>query len=1190
MMKKFKQLILSALTLGCAASIAASVLVAGGAVIAPKAEEETSTKINTVDEFLLGAWIQYYSEDIKSYKEQTEELARCGMNLIDLPLCFSGSFTASSSSVTNDPDFWNYLQEYTQPINMYWLYYGSDPYNFQASYDDVKDLDNCVGYHLKDEPGSALLDSLSETVKEFVAGDPTRIPFVNMYPSYAGATNLGGTYRDYLTKWVNLVGSDYLEYLYFDHYPFTASESVRSTYFSDLETVRDVAFTNGRMKTGGFTQMGSWNGMTRPTVDMARWSTYSLLAYGMKSLSHFCWVAPAYVAPENGGEGMRDFVTDYQGNPTDLYDPMTILNWQVRQLGPVFMGMDVKHAYHTYNVPSGTEALPSGFLFQPAKETDDFVYSLAYSKDDSKKYVLVFNKALSGDAKDYTINVDTNTGVQGLTYYKPTDYTLETLPDPTDLSTLTAPEEVYIDVTNGSFTAEFKPGEMKIFKLEGDSVEIFENPEIPTANLKSGIYNGQQKLSLATGDVGAKIYYTTDGSYPSPTSSTTKLYDGLISLGEDGKFSAHTIRAIGVRGTDISEVLNLDIYITDASRNILSGSIGKFLSLDMTREVGFGGFNGAPDNIKLLTDGSADPWQSVLATQEIAWAVFDLGAEYTVDRMMFSCWHDWAFANVSMQVAKTADFSDAVTVYHADVVQNPGFSAMISAEFDPVTGRYVRFTDNAKGEGAQSIISEIQLYTTYGAGPDLIADVDNWTALSGAKFTNDGSVIHESEAYQTDNWSKAYSYNAKKYKNFMIDSTMSIDVTDPGAWGYVGFQVFRQNTEVTQSDVNQGLIVGIEPKGRVLIWNGNKELGALDANVAGWSVGSEFDFRVICYNDIIAVSINGQPVMYEVSSDFDREAGYISIHSGLLPMTVTKLSVTELGDDAAFAVRGEAIAYIKEVKVAVERYTPVEDVLKDLPATVTVTDTAGKTCKIGVEWKSVDYDRSATGTYRFAGTLSETDLAKYNITNAYTLKTSASVFVKPEVDTSVIGNLLSIAAGLNEHEYSAETWEYLQLKVDAAKSILADPFLVQSDINVGMFQLYDAIYGMQFTADISALTQAIEDAKAVDAAMYQTPGYTALSQAIEEAEAFMNAKLKTYACALECEAALKNAMSKLIEKIPVIGVEVKKPVIEPVVEPVPGEAAAEKGCNSSAAGGGAALAVAGVVIATARKRRKNKKD
>ena len=104
---------------------------------------------------------------------------------------------------------------------------------------------------------------------------------------------------------MNLVGSENMDYLYFDHYPFTQTEDVRSTYFSDLEVIRDVAYKNGKIKTGGFTQMGSWNGMTRPTEDMARWSMNSLLAYGLKSISHFCWVAPSYVAPENGGEGMR---------------------------------------------------------------------------------------------------------------------------------------------------------------------------------------------------------------------------------------------------------------------------------------------------------------------------------------------------------------------------------------------------------------------------------------------------------------------------------------------------------------------------------------------------------------------------------------------------------------------------------------------------------------------------------------------------------------------------------------------------------------------------------------------------------------------------------------------------------------------------------------------------------------------
>lgn len=1132
-------------------------------------EGEGNVKFSTFDEFLLGGWIQLYDTNIKSYDQQVVDLAKAGMNLIDLPLSLSGG------SVTNSPEFWQMLDTVAQQVNMNYFYCDpQDRLNSDKLIAAAKDLANCIGYELKDEPSAAQMDALAESFLEFFQKDQTRFPFVNLYPNYAGATNLGGTYRDYVTKWVTEVGAENLEYLYFDHYPFTQTESVRSSYFSDLEVIRDVAYTNGRIKTGGFTQMGSWNGMTRPTADMARWSMNSLLAYGLKSLSHFCWVAPKYVAPENGGEGMRDFVTDWQGNPTDLYEPVSIYNWQTRQIGEILMQFDVKHAYHTAAVPTGAEGLTSSFILQPGTQGDDFIYSIGYSKDDSDVYLMVFNKALQGEAKDYTINVDLSTGVESLTYYQVTDFAYENLPDPTDLSTMPALNEVKVDVSGGSFTQSFKPGELKVYKINGENVQIYEDLEVPTATVKSGIYVGEQKVTLSTGDVGTKLYYTLDGSFPEPGANGTKLYEGPFTVGKDGEFAGYNLRAVSVRGKDVSGLLDVDLYITDASRNVAQGVIGKFMSMDMSKEIAFSGFNGSPTNIKNLTDGSLNPTGSVLSTNELGWAVLDLGATYEVDRILFSSWHDWWFGGVQLQIATKADFSDATTVFSADSMQNNA-SGGTTVYFNPTDVRYVRFTNNAKGEGKSTIVTDLQVYTRYEGGTDIIADTASWSEIAGGKFTNDGSTIVEGEKYQTSNWDKAYSYNARKYKNFMLEATMSIDVGDPGAWGYAGFQIYRTSTETKQSDVNQGLVVGIEPRGRALIWNGGKELGALDANVAGWSVGSDFTLRIIAYKDIIAVQVNGQPVMYEQNPDFNRAAGYISLHTGLLPVTVSSLTITDIDGVFNFPVKGEAVNNVSETKIAVERYVSEADVIAGLGNTVKVTDTAGKVFTVGVEWESVNYDRSKTGMFDFVGTLSSADLAKYNLSNAYSMQAFGKVFVKSEIDASVIGGLLDLAKSLSEVEYTAESWEYLQLKVQAAEAILADPFMVQSDVNVGMFQLYDAIYDyLVFTADTSALEKAIADAEAVDGTQYMQATYDVMMQVVAEAKEFMASTFKTYAQVLDYAEAIALAKKNLVQLEGDVSLDAEAPVLTRI--PV---------CAGSASGAAIAIVVAAAAVVAARKRK-----
>ncbi len=1149
-MKKIKRLVVSVLTVALSVSGASALTAFADGTAEPEQKQVYES------EMMIGGWIQFYDTSSVSYTDQVKALARSGMNLIDSPNARSNS-GGSGSAATNVDEFvqdrmafYQALDEVSREYNMYYLYSGGDMNDAASVVAEAQNYTNSIGYHIKDEPSSAQMDSLSEVVKAYAEADPDGWEFVNLFPSYAGATNLGGTYRDYVTKWVNLVGAENMDYLYFDHYPFTQTEDVRSTYFSDLEVIRDVAYTNGKIKTGGFTQMGAWNGMTRPDEDMARWSTYSLLAYGIKSISHFCWVAPAYVAPENGGEGMQDFVLDSEGNPTDLYEPMTILNWQIRQLGDIIMNIDVKHAYHTAAAPSGTEALPSSFILQPGSSSDRFVYSIAYSKDTNEPYLLVFNKELSGDAKEYTFNVDLNTGIESLTYYKPTDYTMDTLPDPTDLeNTLLAPEEVKYDVSGGTFTDTFKPGEMKIYKIEGEDVEIFEELAMPESSHSSGIYVGTQNISLVTEDTGADIYYTTDGSFPEPGNASTKLYEGPFAVGSYGESKTYTIRAVSVRGTDVSDVLDIDLMIMDASRNIAQGKTGKFMSMDMSRELSFEGFNGSVPSIGNLTDGSFDPGSSVLNTFEVGWAVIDFGEEATVDRVVFSMWHDWYFGDVRVQLACKEDFSDAVTVFETASMQNTA-SVGNTVTFEPVRARYIRITNDCKGEGQQSVFTEIQVYTYYDAGADLIADTENWSAVGGGNFTNDGNEIVGVDGYQTSNWDKAYSYDAKTYENFMIDATMRINLSDPGAWGYVGVQIFRDSTSVVQSNTGRGIVVGIEPKGRALLWSGSSELGPLDANIVGWSVNASFDLKLIVYEGTISLAINNQPVMNVYSDDFVGKSGYVSIHAGLLPLTVSKFCITELGEDFAFPVKGQAAESCDEVKIAVDRYVPEQKVMELLGNEVQLIDTAGVRHTVGVTWSGEGYDRTATGNFTFIGELDADDLAAAQLSNVYGVKAYATVFVKSEVDRSVVENLLDIVAGLNYYEYTEASWQNLQERAAAAESILADEFLVQSDVNVGMFQLYDAIYrDLVFSGDLSELEAAVEEGKALDASAYTDYSWADYKAVLEDAESYLAQSFKTYDEVRAKAAALREAKDYLVEKM-AAGNEFsgEKPEIEAVID------------------------------------------
>lgn len=75
----------------------------------------------------------------------------------------------------------------------------------------------------------------------------------------------------------------------------------------------------------------------------------------------------------------------------------------------------------------------------------------------------------------------------------------------------------------------------------------------PTANLQAGTYEDDQTVAL-TAQNGALIYYTTDGSIPTPTNGS--LYVGPIAI-----TSTTTVKAVAVFNSRVSTVLELEYVI-----------------------------------------------------------------------------------------------------------------------------------------------------------------------------------------------------------------------------------------------------------------------------------------------------------------------------------------------------------------------------------------------------------------------------------------------------------------------------------------------------------------------------------------------------------------------------------------------------------------------------------------------------
>ncbi len=1092
-----------------AAIMISAMAVSGAYGLALTRAEETGAEDmprNTINEFLLSTWKGYYDFDIASYDFQTKELAEAGMNFIWHP--------GYSSAIGQKTDYREVEKIYAK-YGMSYIYTADGQFEYDEAL--MNDLKHCLGYYVKDEPSASQFNSTKELFHQYLSADSERSPFVNLYPNYAGTTALGGTYEQYVNNWIETVGAENMEYLYYDHYPFTATEEVRSSYFADMETIRRAAWEHGRMKTGGFTQTGWWAGMRKPDEDEFRWNMSTYIAYGFKSISHFCWVSPDRVSVEDGGEDMRDHVIDQEGNKTELYAPAVCYNWQVRQLGDLLMGIDCMHAYHSgANTAEGAEVLPKNFLIQPESKTDNYIISLFTSKDDSEKYIMLMNNSTS-ESREGTFTISADSGVEGLTEISPT-IDSENLPDPMNLEeTLGQPARTSVEISDGEFTESFLPGEVKIYKLEGEEIVIDEGLELPRVSLESGTYTGSQTVRLTTAQKNVSLYYTLDGSYPKVFADGrpgegTFLYEEEIKLGEDGKWEYIPLRAAAYKNGELSRTVDRDYFITENSENIALGKPVTFYDRTFEKEITVSDEKSEVATGSVVTDGYHDPYTEVFTAENTTgWAVVDLGKEYNTDKAVVSFWNDWPFEDVIIQVS--SDFKNWESIFNndtdgsmKDVTGERGRDGEYKDQmyagqvitYTPRSFRYIRAYNIGRGGGmfnGRSVFQEISVFSSFDSSDlpraESLLDetiLSDWNELGGSDWTlKDGTL----SVSGTGDWGRAIAFTGKKYKNFVIEGRFSM--TDIAS-GLVGFELYK-TTYTGSLNGNNGYVVFVENGGRVGAYDGvnggSQEFGPTNIQAIGFSP-SDFVFRVISVNDILSVSINGTPV-YTVRNDrADMEAGYIAVHAGSIGISVRDLWIMELGEEngCANTEPEDALDYQSEtVQRAVALYEKRNDVLSLLPETVEFATVNGNTVTVPVNgWTTEDYDRKSAGWYNFTADVDVSSLGR--LSNAFGVKATARVWVSAGIDTDAINIYIGIAESLNESDYTPESWAEMAQKLTVALEIIGDPYAVQNSVGVASFQLKDAIDALvNIHQDKTALEDEIKKCKET----YFEEAYTKIS-------------------------------------------------------------------------------------------------
>jgi len=238
-----------------------------------------------------------------------------------------------------------------------------------------------LGYYVTDEPGYDRFEALAKIIKTFRKLDDKHVAFINLFPNYASADQLGTiSYDRHVETYLDIVKPELLSY---DHYALMEYGD-RPEYFPNLETIRAHALRVGIPFMNIFLSTPHFNYRDPSPADL-RWQVYTSLAYGAKAIAYFTYVTPDVENYRNGPISIYNL-------KTPKYDMVRQLNLEVQRLGPWLLGLTSTGVYHTGCVPAGCDMLCGCGLVAEANGAGRDLLVGEFIDADKHPWVMVMNK------------------------------------------------------------------------------------------------------------------------------------------------------------------------------------------------------------------------------------------------------------------------------------------------------------------------------------------------------------------------------------------------------------------------------------------------------------------------------------------------------------------------------------------------------------------------------------------------------------------------------------------------------------------------------------------------------------------------------------------------------------------------------------------------------------------------------
>jgi len=235
-----------------------------------------------------------------------------------------------------------------------------------------------AGYYITDEPNARMFPLLGRINQYMLKKDPKHLPFINLFPNYASADQLGTkTYEEHVAQYIATVKPPLVSY---DHYQQMCGKE--NIYFTNLEVIRQQCMEARLPFVQIILSLPHFAYRNPGEADM-RWQAYTSVAYGARGIMYF-----TYWCEKSLAQGPA--IITAEGQPDAKYDIVRRLNARLKALGPLLMGLESTGVYHVGPVPPGARPLAGD---APVKQAGGGNMVIGCFKDSSsRQYVMVVNK------------------------------------------------------------------------------------------------------------------------------------------------------------------------------------------------------------------------------------------------------------------------------------------------------------------------------------------------------------------------------------------------------------------------------------------------------------------------------------------------------------------------------------------------------------------------------------------------------------------------------------------------------------------------------------------------------------------------------------------------------------------------------------------------------------------------------